>query len=342
VAGGRTYHLEQVIQSAEFRGELKLFREGWQRIISRAELAAEHDWSVSESVVGQLANDYRYQRDLTSAEDCERWLAARGLGTDDFHGHFIRRYWGQQLADKATSADDFHGNETPERSRLFCVDLLMSDEFDRMARQLAWRVALACEQMAEKSGHEASPRGMSPCVAADGKSGTRLVPITPEWLEEIQRLELAFQAQCQRLLTDENRRRRVASLRLPLLQFELEVLELEAEGAAREAFLCVSHDGMSPAEVAAQGNYPLQQARMFLEELPAEWQNALLSAPPGTVLPPFPRGDGFQVCFLKAKQDPTLEDKQVKRRVDDAILHQHFMDLEARHVQWHIALEVPA
>jgi hypothetical protein len=166
-----------------------------------------------------------------------------------------------------------------------------------------------------------------------------VVPIDQEWLAELQRLEAAFHARSERLVTLPNRQRWLATLRLSLIRVELEVLGVDIETAAHEAFLCVEQDGMSLGDVAAQSGFALREVAVLVEDLPPEWQQRILSASPHSVLPPFATGTDFEVCFLKSKQQPSLDDPAVRARVDTAILRQHFMDLETRHVRWQISPE---
>ena len=330
-AGGRIYNLEQVIGAADFRGVLKPFWQRWREGIARASLAAEHGWEANEAALEELARDYRYERGLTTAEECERWLAARGVDPEDFEQHFVRHYWERRLKEQAVAKVAI---EAEELSRLFRIDLVLSDEFDGLARHLAWRVALGCEEKAALDG-----AGRSLAGTPDPNPGALVVPIDQEWLAELQRLEAAFHARSERLVTLPNRQRWLATLRLSLIRVELEVLGVDIETAAHEAFLCVEQDGMSLGDVAAQSGFALREVAVLVEDLPPEWQQRILSASPHSVLPPFATGTDFEVCFLKSKQQPSLDDPAVRARVDTAILRQHFMDLETRHVRWQISPE---
>ena len=321
-AGRRTYDLAQVISAADWRGELVPFRQRSRVRARLAVLARERELEVDEAAVEELAGDYRYGRDLTTAAECEAWLAGRGLSVEEFQEYCLRLYWEKQLAGKDGNRDVSAGADTAEVDEWFRVDLLFSQEFDRQARQLAWRVALNHEQAAT-----------SPAAEADAVG---------DWPEELRRMEAGFQARCGELLTAENQRRCLANLRLPLTRFELDVLEVDGDLAGREAYLCVTQDGMSLGEVAAESRYALTNTSTLLEDLPAEWQPVLLSAPIGTVLPPFGTGEERFLCFVKGKQDASLDRAEVLARVNRTLLRQHFLELEARHVQWHILLDVSA
>jgi hypothetical protein len=222
--------------------------------------------------------------------------------------------------------------------RWFCVDLLLSDEFELMARRLAWRVAARVQ--AGEPFEASEPPPAPPLAWNPAESEDRVLSADPAWEVELAELEAAFTSCCRTALTPEARKRMHASLRMSLVRLELEVLELDTEAAAREAFLCAGQDGQPLAPVAEAGGYPLRPLCAFVEDLPEDWRQPVLSAYPGTVLRPFKRDKGYDLCRVRAKQEPPLDNAEVGKRVDDALLRRHLDELEARHVQWQIALEV--
>ena len=50
-AGGRLFTLEQVIQAADYRGDLRPFQESWQATVWRANLAAQRGLEPDEAAV---------------------------------------------------------------------------------------------------------------------------------------------------------------------------------------------------------------------------------------------------------------------------------------------------
>src|SRR5437763_10437999 len=105
-------------------------------------------------------------------------------------------------------------------------------------------------------------------------------------------------------------------LRLPLTRFEIEVIELESQDAAKEALFCVQQDGVSMEEVATEGRYPYRRSHFLLEDLPVEAQQRFLSVSAGNVLEPTARGDAFELCRVGNKIEPQADDPTVKTRSD--------------------------
>lgn len=319
VAGGQVYSSTHVISAADFRGALRSFREA---SLSRARRAAGRD-GADDTAVEEIGNDLRYRRDLTTAEECERWLAGRGLSVADFQAWCERVYWEGRPEDSETPADPAGSLPPEEIDPCFLADLALSDDFDRLARELAWRVALECD-----SGG-----------AGAASSGP---PEPADWDERLRRLEDAYTACSGSLVTPASQARCLAELRLALTRFELEVVQLDGEAAGREAFLCVTQDGLALAAVAEQAGYALSRSEALLEDFPPAWQDRLLSATVGTVPPPFVEGEARYVCQVQNKIEATLDRPDVRDRVNRTLLHRHFMELESQHVRWLIPVGAPA
>ncbi len=288
---GRIFTVRDVIESARFRGELEHFLAG----------AHASGPEPDEAALQSASEQFRYERDLITAEETERWLEARGLTLEDFSDYLRRSFW------KAANGKNIPA-ETSGGSDLLRVELLLSGEFDRLAVRLAWRI-----------------------VAAGGEWAGRL------GRDETLQLEAAYRQQCAALLTREARERMLHALRLPLTRVELETVELESHDAAREAFLCVQEDGIGMADVAKDGRYPYRRDEIACEDLPEESQQKILCAAPGEVLEPIARGDGFQLCRLVRKIAPDLADARTRERVEQRILESHFSELAASCVQWMLA-----
>jgi hypothetical protein len=207
-----------------------------------------------------------------------------------------------------------------------------------------WRLAARC----------AGTEPASEAIAAEKRNFLHRVNIEPaqlaDWLEELGRdsqwlnemlaIEAAYRTHCDALLVPEARQRQLMALRLHLMRFEIELMELESHDAAKEALFCLREDGMSMEEVAGEGRYPYRCVDFCLEEIPADAQQKYLSVSPGHVLGPIPHGDGFELCRIIKKIEPRLEDPMVKSRVEQRLLEQYFSDLTAKHTQSRLDIPV--
>jgi hypothetical protein len=339
--GGRTIAVGDVIVAAHFRGELQPVWTGLLLQVEREKQAADlEEGEPDEAALQALSEQFRYERDLITVEETERWLEARGLTLEDFDAYFLRHYWADAL-DEPTEPEpealDYR-SASDELWDLLRAELQFSGELDRMARQLSWRFAAAQAERDPPAPPPAEPPldSAEPDDASSEDWPDRL-GCEPRWLDTLRDLETTYRRHCDRLWTPERLKHSLVSLRLRLTRIELETIDLESLDATREAILCVREDGASMSEVAADGGYPYQRTEMALEDLPAEIQQKLLSAVPGDLLEPFARDDGFQLSRLVGKTEPDLADRQARDRVKRHVLERHFSELSATCVRWLLA-----
>ena len=339
---GRAFSITDIIDAAHFRGDLE---PAWQRLLHSVEAeedAAERELEPDVDALQQMSDDFRSERDLITAEETEQWLAQRDLTLDDFSDHFVRRYWGATLNPKVEPETIEFTAAPAELRDLLPTELVLSGAFDALATELSWRAAaraaaagreltaelISAERRSflERAGVDES--ALPDWLAAHGRDAA--------WLDEMLRLEAYFRREREALVTEERCRAEAAATRLQLARFEVETIELESQDAAREALLCVRNDGLSLEEVASEGAYPYHRDMVLLEDLPDAVQERFLCAVPGEVLGPLSRGDGFQVCRICEKLEPTLGDAEVRRRIEERLLRRFFSEMCSTHVRWSI------
>ncbi|HEY1582527.1 MAG TPA: hypothetical protein VGF73_05470 [Chthoniobacterales bacterium] len=343
VCQDRAVVVRDLLDAALFRGELELTWIDLLRLLAAEEKADEQELEYNDDAIDAAAERFRYEHDLITAEETEKWLADRALTLGDFGAYFIRHYWGEQFEE--VEAEKLEYLTAPNKLRdLLATELILSGELDRMAQRLSWRLAALSEAGRDAVDPELIAAEETHFFSRIGLNAERL----PGWLEQIDRdanwfremlaMEAIHQRGCAALLSKEARAREIAALRLPLTRFEVETVELDSLDAAREALLCAREDGMSMEEVAAEGRYPYRHPEVLLEEIPEDLQQKFLSVHPGTLLEPIPRGDGFHLCRIVSKAEPNLEDPVVIKRAEERILDRHFADLTTRHIQWRLLL----
>lgn len=310
-AGDREVTAEQVLAAADWRGQVAGFRKQWENRQHAAQAAEAAGQTARPEAVEAVTDSFRYARGLIAAEECEQWLAQRGLTFDDLHAHATR----QVLAAQAGEVRALGRGRLEEC--VFLQDVLLAEEFSAWARALAWRMAWACH------------RNVLP------------PPNTPRadlWTV----LEDAFAAARSAHLTTARRQQELAGHRLALLRCIIESAEFGTEPAAREAVLCAREDGRSLADVATANGFPVQRHQAFLGDLPDDWQAALLNAQAGDVTSPLVGHGGGLVLQLLDKREPTLDCPEVGARVDAQLSGRFFGELESRHIRWLLNLEVDA
>lgn len=280
--GSRAFSLGQILRAAPRGGE-----------------APEPGPASGGSVDLEAAlEEFRYQRDLVSAEECERWLAARGLSYGD-------------LVDSVARQCGLSEAEEGEDSRAVTeIDRVLSPDFPACARLFAWRVALALDH------------------------GVALPAAEEDWDDVLAEAEHEARVACAEPAT---RARRLAARRLELSRVVVESAEFDEPGAATEACQCVNLDHLSFDDLARESGCARDTFRGFFADLPGHWQSALLGPLGRAVALPLEDGRHL-VLGLRRRALPSLDDDEVCRRLDDAAFEETCAELEIRHVQWLIAL----
>jgi hypothetical protein len=335
--GGHEYTARDAIDAAIFRGESEDRWQKFLRHVAAENRAEELELELDDSAISAAAEEFRYQHDLITAEETERWLTNRGLTLEDFSDYFARQYCAGAVPEGFSREEIEYGSADSELRELFVAELILSGELEEMTTKLMWRLAACCV------GKEMTPNA----VAAEEKSFFERNRITPaqlekwlerlgrnaEWFNEMLVLEATYRRCCETLLVPQARQRELAPLRMPLTRLEIEVIEFESRDAAQEALFCVREDGMSMEEVASEGRYPYRRADFVLEDVASEARQRFLSVSAGDLLGPLARGDGFELCRIISKIEPQPDDPMVKSRIDRRLLDRHFSELTSRYVE---------
>ena len=345
--GDRDYTVRDLIDWSAFRGELEPL---WDEVLRVEAKKAAHAQALEPDydALEKQSIAFRYAHDLITAEETERWLEDRHLTLRHFSEYFARHYWSNASAGQVRVAEIAYGAAPTELRELLIAELTFSGELDRMATRLSRRlagqnspkteavapalIAAERERFLQRTG--ASEAGLSEWLERHRRDS--------QWLEELLTLEAAHRRSCEELFIGNARERELSLLRMPLTRFETQVIEVESRDAAQEAIFCVRNDNMSLEEVAAEGRYPYREKSLLLEDIDPGWQQKFLSVSMGEMLEPIVQGDGFQVCRVVSKTEPSLDDSTVRTRVDQRILERHFADLVTKHIDWRIPLAFPS
>jgi hypothetical protein len=343
--GDQDYTARDAIEVAIFRGELDA---NWKKFLHRVAAerqADEQDLDSDESAISSAAEAFRYEYDLITAEETEAWLENRGLTFDDFSDYFTRQYYASALNNIVPDEVEY-ASAPPELRELFVAELILSGELQRMTSELMWRLAARCAEtdpspdliaLEEKTfldRNRLEPKQLATWLEKLGRDS--------KWLNEMLAIEAAYRRRCNTLLVPQARQRELVALRLLLIRFETEVIELESRDAAKEALFCVREDGMSMEEVAIEGRYPYRKVNFVLEDIPPDVQQQFLSVSAGDVLEPIARGDGFELCRIIKKIEPQRDDPNVKLRIDQRLLDRHFSELTSKYIQRRLDAYIPA
>jgi hypothetical protein len=268
---------------------------------------------ASETDVAAALREFRYERQLISADEAREWLLLWELSAAEWKSAIERRLLrerGGASRDGAPPADEaLAANLWP--------DLVCSGRLERLTRRLAEYAAIA--------GDDAAP------VAAEPLPGRPLLPawtgLTDTWrdpaVRRLMRLADAFETRRQRAISDDQVREAIASRLLDWTWVDSVRLAFPTEAMAAEAAFRVREDGETLADVAVAVGRPLENWSGFLDEAAASERMTLASAQDGDLLGPFPRDAShalFQVLHrrLPDESDPTVR-AHAERRLWSAV-----------------------
>lgn len=273
-------------------------------------LADEDDEEVDEDAIEAAAEEFRYERDLVTADEMEAWLARHGLSAEEWMG-YIRRTW-LRAAWQGRLEEIAAGQLVDEAqvARALEVDLACSGGRVELARQLAQDAAAAAAGGLVATAGDASARDMA-------------------------RIRAGADAYRESLATAEAVAREVSGAHVDWIRVECQVLAFSDEHEAREAVLCVREDGADLAELAHDARRELQDVAFFLADIEAGQRAQFLSARVGEVVGPIVEGDLYAIYQVTAKVLPAPGDPDVAERARAAIVARH-LEAEVNHrVQWH-------
>ncbi len=348
---GGEWTVKDVLDAGWFRGDLQpLWRELMEAMALHA--AAEQEQAEPEQEELQsMSEEFRYKRELLTAEETEEWLAERDLTEENFSDYFVRRYWRERQGSPTSlqAPEQDYPESAPELRELLRIELLLSGEFDRLARELSRRVAALHEAPGEEereAGDATAERER--LLKRTGRTEAELSKILGKldrgniWLEDCLRMEAAYRRVCDELLTTTKRERTLGLMRLGLTRVEIETVKTSSLSSAQEGVLCLRQGELTMEELAAECGSTCEGARLFLGDCPEELQRRLLSSSAGEVLEPQGEASAFAVCRLVGKIEPQLADIEVQARVDQRLIETHFSELTGKSIRWALSAECPA
>ena len=290
---GAPYSWGDVLLSAELSGALEELTEATRRGLSAAGPRLESD------AIRAAAAQFRYDRNLLSAEELQAWLTRWQLELDDWMEHLRRMLLREQRAGPLAPAD------VDGLAKAVAVDAICTGFLELEARKLATDAVLAAGAVASDDR-----RALIAHIAASAAEA---------------RIALAAAA---------NVEREIANRALEWTRIDADLLQLGDLDTAREAALSVRVDGRSLADVARDCNAPLERRTLYVEEAEQERLTELLGAGPGELIGPVARGDGFLVVHVRERSRPSADDPELRRRAEDYLVR-HAIERELeRRVRW--------
>jgi hypothetical protein len=285
----------------------------------------------TDEAVDQAAADFRYERELITAEEAEGWLEARGLEIADWLGSIRRAVGRQALGDRLDELVRRYPPDPEDVTREAVVDLVCSARGFGLARALAERVAIGL----------ASADGAAPASAPDGAVPLALATLPgldPEQvaarLGRLADADRAYARFVAGVATPELIRRELDARRMDWIRYDCQVLRLDSEAHAREAALCVREDGDLLEEVAAAVRAPLTELSAYTRDLDPDVRPLFLAATPRELIGPLRQSGMFELYLVREKRLPSEDDPALVERIREAAAERAVADELDRRVRW--------
>lgn len=299
----------------------------WEREVGSgvsALAAATAAGLVSEDEVDEAAQEFRYDRDLITAQEMEGWLEARALTASEWMG-FVRRKVARSIMPPPS------GLAPPPLppAEVLRIELICSSQGAALAMALAERAAAAAAAPGESTWPLPPLPTLREDVAPDGAA--------ERWarLAVIAEGEGRFRRQA---LTPESLRREISHHHLDWIRIDCKVLGFEDAARAREAALCVREDGMMLDEVSADAHVPAFDSRFYLDELDPDLRAIFLAAKPVDLIGPTLFEGSHTLFRILDKVMPHEQDPEIRRRAEQSVVTRTLADEVQRRVRWLTAL----
>ena len=313
--GSQQYYWDDVIRCARQSGNWAPLEKQLREGIACLKRLDDTEEEIDPEELESAANDFRYERDLVTAEEAEAWLNQWDLSADAWteciQRTLLRRKWADQLAE---IVDHYPVTKKEIRDRLH-AEAVCSGYLARFARALAARAS--AYDKAREEGWISDP----------SKSA--------EAADRIRLLETSYQRFRDQVVDSQGIKNQINSHRLDWIRFDCLYVLFSQEQVAREAALCVRDDGAQLDEVAANANVALQNAAIYLDEIEPTLRDRFLGAEKGALIGPLNWENAFGLFLIEDKIIPALEDPEIKQRAQESLLQSAVNREINNRVKWH-------
>lgn len=258
-----------------------------------------------EALVDAAGDEFRYARDLLTADEMEAWLAERGLTARTWLESVRRRVLLDLWTDQV---DDLVARYSPSQ-----------EDVD---------AALAADMVCE-DGHRTLAERFAAVAAAAAAAGG-----APPGEDRYAAMRTAAERFRATVVTDEALRREISSHQMDWVRIDCRAVEFADQAEAREAALCLREDGLPLEEVAESAHVPVGALSFYLDEIDAEERSRFLASHAGSVIGPIPVEDVHMLYYVDAKVMPSEADPAVHERASDIISSRAVAAETQQRVQW--------
>jgi hypothetical protein len=304
------YRWEDVLLAARQSREWVTLQENIRKELACLRKVEDND-GLDPIEVDQASADFRYSRDLISAEDMEAWLEQRHITTEEWIEYIERQLLLKKYLDQINEIlIEFPVNDDDVQDAIF-VEGLCLGFFGKIAKRLAGRAAVADALQPEEEKSD---------------------PV------DFEKMETFFESFRSQVITPEAVEQEIQSHILDWTKFELQCINFPDEQMIREAIFCVKEDGSSLPEIAAQTKARYWMNTLYLEDLEPDLRDSFAGSQVGELLGPYPFDEGFVLYCVSEKIIPSVDTESIRTRAGNNVLQKSLAHEINNRVKWHFAL----
>jgi hypothetical protein len=280
------------------------------------------------------AREFRYARDLITAQSMQQWLAGWGLSAKEWTAYLRRDLNRARWPAGADVLLQRYPVSAEEAAPLTLRDIICSGDLDHWKRSLAGRAAaassLGASMIAPDRGEVPLPDILRPALPLLGASIDDLRVST----RRVQALDDAFERFREAQVTDAAVRNYVGRRQIEWVQFDCRMMAFPEEDMAAEAALLLREDGEGFTGVYAVAHAEPRVARFFLDHITGPARNEFLAAQTGDLVGPVRLGNEYALYLIREKVLPSPRDPEVRRRAEEGVLDNALRQQFDRRVRW--------
>ena len=326
----KIYRWGDVLACAEFIGILKPLWDSAENGIITSKHAQEAKKTVDTESLQNTANQLRYELNLITAEETERWLCSRSLSLQDLNSFLIRKIWKVEYAKELEEIREKSKTSATDICQKLYPELVFENQMSVLISAYVWRVVCQTFIFSEEEPNtRALSDGRERYCKENGIDSKRLNSVIEkshylsEDFESHLFLDTHYRKCCEQLASPEKCGQHLKGLRAEILKIDFESVRFSSADAAKEAYLCVTIDNDTLLEIASRSGSKYSRSDVFSSEVPAELKSYLNSASPGECLQPMMDTDDdfFYLHHVVSKTEPSVDDPSVLQ-----YLREHYMN----------------
>jgi hypothetical protein len=332
------YRWRDVILAAVRWGQWRLTERRAREGAACASHADEAGDPFPSDALDAAGRDFRYDRDLVTAQSMEDWLNRWGLTVKDWTDYLNRQYQRSRHPERCAELVAQHPLSNDEAAQLTLVEAICSGELEKWARTLASRAAVHARMAPATEAEIArAPRAEQ----QELESVATLLEMNESELTEatrrLEHLDESFDRFRASQLTERALKDYVGHHQLEWVRFNCRVMAFPDEGMASEAALLLREDNEGFTGVYSVAHTEPRTERFFLDQIEAPIRDRFLGARAGDLLGPMRVNDEYRLYQIEEKLLPNANDPEVRKRAEEGVLKTALARQADQKVQWHAA-----